>query len=462
MTDNDSGTVSAIPTPDTLDEARAFCEFVKDSPTAFHAASEVCRRLDAEGFLRVDEVCKWRMDAGAYYTCRNGSSVIAWRIPEGAYDDIKGDMHYARFQIAAAHGDSPTFKLKSNPCVNGAGVRTKCFDVEAYGGPIDHTWFDRPLGVAGRVLVRTRGRVESRLVRTDKPVGGIPSLALHLDRSVNESFSPNRARDMRPVFSLNATDSESLMNYVAAGAGAFAGDVVAFDLYLTNFDEPRIWGVGDEFLSAPRIDDLMCAYAALKGFLGARLDRAGIAVYALFDNEEVGSNTKQGAMSTFLSDTLRRIVGSLGGDYEDYCRILSRSMLVSCDNAHAVHPNRPDMYDEANSCVLNGGIVIKEAANQHYCTDAFSRAVFTEVCERAGVPYQTFANRSDMAGGSTLGNLSNIQASMHGVDVGCAQWAMHSALETAGSCDVSLARRTLEAYYSADIRINGAESFRIL
>ncbi len=444
------------PSEKEVAEAEGLLAFIEESSTAFHAAAAVCARLDAAGFTYLPEGDAWHMiPGGSYYTCRNGSSVIAWRIAENALEDTRA-LH---FQIAAAHSDSPTFRLKSSAVVEGAGGAL-CLDVEPYGGMIDYTWFDRPLGIAGRLLVRSGSRVESKLVKMEGPVALIPSLAAHLNRGVNDGFAPDRARDVRPVVTAGALDAHGLMGELAASAGVSAQDIVASDFYLVNGDVPRIWGAAREFVSAPRLDDLMCAYTALEGFLGASAP-SSINVYALFDNEEVGSNTKQGAMSTLLKDTLRRITTALGGDDEAYRRALSRSMLVSCDNAHAVHPNRPDKYDELNRCRVNGGIVIKEAANQHYCTDAFGRAIFTEVCERAGVPHQTFANRSDMAGGSTLGNLSNIQASMHGVDVGCAQWAMHATYETAGVRDVSLARRALEAFFAADVRIDGALAFEI-
>lgn len=443
-------------TDEEITEAKGLLAFIAESPTAFHAAASVCKRLDSAGFTYLPEGDAWTMTpGGSYYTRRNNSSVIAWRIAESALKDARG-LHY---QIAAAHSDSPTFRLKSFAVAEGAGGAL-CLDVEPYGGMIDYTWFDRPLYIAGRLLVRSGSRVESKLVETEGPVALIPSLAVHLNRGVNDGFAPDRARDLRPVITAGALGADGLMDALAASAGVSAQDIVASDLYLVNGEAPRIWGAAREFVSAPRLDDLMCAYTALEGFLGASAP-SSINVYALFDNEEVGSNTKQGAMSTLLKDTLSRITAALGRDEEDYRRALSRSMLVSCDNAHAVHPNRPDRYDELNRCRVNGGIVIKEAANQHYCTDAFSRAIFVEVCERAGVPYQAFANRSDMAGGSTLGNLSNIQASMHGVDVGCAQWAMHSAYETAGVRDVSLARRALEAFYAADVRVDDVNGFEI-
>ncbi|MBM6907018.1 M18 family aminopeptidase [Collinsella intestinalis] len=441
---------------DALAQAQGLMAFIRESPSMFHTAAAVRRRLDAAGFTYLAEDAAWDIEPGGrYYTCRNASSVVAWAVgsrPTG------GASRY-HFQVAAAHGDSPTFKLKSNALLEGpAGVQR--LNVEPYGGMIDYTWFDRPLTLAGRALVRVGGRVESRLVALDGPVALIPSLAVHLDRGVNGGFAPNRARDLCPVIAASPLPDGGTGALVAHELGVAPEDLVSSDLFLVAMDEPRLWGPGDAFLSAPRLDDLMCAYTALVGFLEAD-EPASVNVYALFDNEEVGSNTKQGALSTLLFDVLARTSASLGLSDEDLRRALARSFMVSCDNAHAVHPNRPDVYDEGNRCRLGGGIVIKEAANQHYCTDAFSRAAMIEVCRRAGVPYQTFANRSDQAGGSTLGNLSNMQASMHGVDVGCAQWAMHSAFETAGAADVALAVRTLSAYFACDLRIEGADGFEV-
>ena len=236
--------------------------------------------------------------------------------------------------------------------------------------------------------------------------------------------------------------------------------IVARDLFLVNRERGRLWGAAGEFITSPRLDDLMCAYASLAAFLKGGNDRA-VSVYACFDNEEVGSGTKQGAASTLLSDALSRVNAALGFGPEAYARALSASMLVSCDNAHAMHPAHPELADDLNAPRLNGGIVVKEAANQHYCTDAFSRAAFTVVLDGAGVPHQVFANRSNMAGGSTLGNISNMQVSVHGVDVGCAQLAMHSCMETAGARDVDFAIDALTAFYNADIRIDGADAIEL-
>ena len=247
---------------------------------------------------------------------------------------------------------------------------------------------------------------------------------------------------------------------VAELAGTAPEFVLGKDLFLYNRTAPRVWGWADEFVSAPKLDDLQCAFASLKAFLAAE-NPACVTVYACFDNEEVGSGTKQGALSTLLHDVLVRVNAALGKTEEDYLRALAGSFLVSCDNSHAQHPNHPELYDGENCGRMNGGVVLKESANQKYTTDAFGRALFTAICEDAGVPVQTFANRSDSAGGSTLGNISNAQVSVHAVDVGLAQLAMHSSYETAGSADTGHLMRALQAFYSANVVIDGADAFTI-
>ena len=446
-----------------LELCHELLDFIGESPSMFHTAAAVRQRLEEAGFSYLPEGAAWDVrPGGSYYTVRNNSSVIAWYVGEGVNAASPEGYH---FQLAAAHGDSPTFKLKAAPELTGPDGYLR-LDVEAYGGMIDYTWFDRPLSLAGRVLVRGEGdeagRIESLLVSLDRDVALIPSLAIHLDRGMNANFSPNRAVDLCPLFSAGDLGAGSVLQLVADELGVAPERILGHDLFLVNRQAPRVWGAAHEFVSSPKLDDLMCAFTALKGFLaGAPGNEAAVSVYTCFDNEEVGSGTKQGAMSTFLRDTLARINGALGGTDESYRRALAGSMLVSCDNAHAVHPNHPEKMDEANRARLNGGIVVKEAANQHYCTDAFSRAAFCAVLDRAGVPHQVFANRSDMAGGSTLGNLSNVQASMHGVDVGLPQLAMHSSYETAGARDAASAVKALTAFFATDIRIDGADGIEL-
>lgn len=432
--------------------AEELIDFIQKSPSMLHTAATIRTYLDEAGFTYLPETAAWEVrPGGSYYTCRNNSSVIAWKVGEKLNDEASS----YHFQLAASHSDSPTFKLKTACELDGPSSYLR-LDTEAYGGMIDYTWFDKPLSLAGRVLVRDGARIESRLVSLDRDVALIPSLAIHMNRAMNEKFSPNRASDLCPIMSAGDCTVGTVDALVAEALGVAPEQIVARDLFLVNRQRPCVWGAASEFVSSPKLDDLACAFTSLKALLASD-NQCDVSVYCCFDNEEVGSNTKQGAMSTLLADTLGRINAALGKNEEALRRAIAGSMLVSCDNAHAVHPNQSDKSDALNRCVLNGGIVVKEAANQKYCTDAFSRAVFAAVCADAGVPVQVFANRSDMAGGSTLGNLSNTQVSMHAVDVGLPQLAMHSSYETGGTRDVALAIAAVKAFYDADVRIDGAD-----
>ena len=435
-----------------VERARGLAAFVESCPSMFHTVRTLRTRLDAAGFTYLPEGEPWHAAPGSWcYTVRNNSSLVAFKV-----GSLLDDYH---FQVAASHTDSPTFKVKAEGELAGP-VDTLRLNVEVYGGAVDYTWFDRPLGLAGRVMVRDGARMESRLYESAGEVAIIPSMPPHIQRDINQAFGPNRQVDLCPVVSAGLLGKGSLDERFARELGVDARDILARDLFLVNTQKPSVWGWENEFVSAPKLDDLACVYTSLEAFLAAD-NSHDVSVLACFDNEEVGSNTKQGAMSTFFADALARLNGALGHSPEDLRCALAKSMLVSCDNAHAVNPNHPERYDEGNRVALNRGIVVKEAANQKYCTDAFSRAAFLAVCDDAGVPYQTFANRSDMPGGSTLGNLSNIQASMHGVDVGIAQFAMHSSFETMGTRDVANAIRALAAFFEADIAIDGADGATI-
>lgn len=450
--------------------AEELLTFVSESPTMFHAAAAIRARLEDAGFSYMPEGAAWDVrPGGSYYTMRNGSSVVAWRVGErvacapGA-DEADAASAAAltapyHFQLTASHSDSPAFKVKSTAEVEGPADYLR-LDTEAYGGMMDYTWFDRPLSLAGRVLVRDGVRIESRLVALNRDVALIPSLAIHMNHDVNKTFAPNRASDLYPLISCGDLPAGSLDQMLADALEVDAAQIVAHDLFLVNRERGRVWGAAGEFVSSPRLDDLMCAYTSLAAFVSTPNEHA-VTVYACFDNEEVGSETKQGAASTLLADTLSRVNAALGYGNEELRRALSASMLVSCDNAHAQHPAHPDLADALNAPQMNRGIVVKEAANQHYCTDAFSSAAFTAVLDDAGVPHQSYANRSDMAGGSTLGNISNGQVSVHAVDVGCAQLAMHSCVETAGARDVELAIEALTAFYNANICIDGADAIEL-
>ena len=410
--------------------AKKLLKFIQKSPTAFQAVEEMSQRLQKEGFKELKEEKHWDLKAGGnYFVTRNHSAVIAFSIPK---------KPAWKFHIMASHNDSPALKIKENPEMEVEKAYIK-LNVERYGGMLLAPWFDRPLSVAGRLIVRKNGEIQEKLVAVDKDLLVIPNLAIHMNREVNDGYKYNVQKDMLPLYS-DYDGKGSFMKLMAAEADVAEEDILGHDLFLYDRTPGTVWGANEEFISAPRLDDIQCAFASLEGFLrGER--KESIAVHCVLDNEEVGSTTKQGAASTFLKDTLMRINMGLGRTQEEYLMTLADSFMVSADNAHALHPNHTDKTDPVNRPVLNGGIVIKYNANQKYCTDGVSAAIFKDICDRAEVPYQTFVNRSDMAGGSTLGNISNTQVPMKTVDIGLAQLAMHSVYETTGAKDTeSLAK----------------------
>ena len=414
--------------------------FLDSSVTMFHAINECEKVLKNSGYIYLPENEKWNIRAGKYYTKRNSSSLIA-------FDIVNGDYH---FQISAAHSDSPTFKLKDRPIIESNGYLK--LNVEAYGGMIDTTWLDKPLTLAGRVMVDTSDGIETRLLYIDKDLLIIPNVPIHFNREINKGFAFNNQVDMLPVFSTGNLSEADFDKMLAKELNVKPEAILAKDLYLVNRQKATVIGYDNELISSGRLDDLECVYTSLLGFIEA-MNNDHINVFAVFDNEEVGSVTKQGAMSTFLVSTLNRINKALGKSDEDYYRAIAKSMLISCDNAHAIHPNHPELFDVKNRPVLNKGIAIKESANQKYTTDAFSRAILKTILDKNNIPYQTFANRSDIIGGSTLGNLSNTAVSMNAVDIGLPQLAMHSAYETAGAKDVEYAIEALRAFFETNIDI---------
>ena len=414
--------------------------FLDSSVTMFHAINECEKVLQNCGYIYLPENEKWNIRAGKYYTKRNSSSLIA-------FDIANGDYH---FQISAAHSDSPTFKLKDRPIIESNGYLK--LNVEAYGGMIDATWLDKPLTLAGRVMVDTKDGIETRLLFIDKDLLIIPNVPIHFNREINKGFAFNNQVDMLPVFSAGNLSEADFDKMLAKELGVKPEAILAKDLYLVNRQKATVIGYDNELISSGRLDDLECVYTSLLGFIEA-MNNDHINVFAVFDNEEVGSDTKHAAISTILVSTLNRINKALGKSDEDYYRAIAKSMLISCDNAHAIHPNHPELFDVKNRPVLNKGIAIKESANQKYTTDAFSRAVLKKILDNNNIPYQTFANRSDIVGGSTLGNLSNTEVSMNAVDIGLPQLAMHSAYETAGAKDVEYAIEALRAFFETNIDI---------
>ena len=413
-------------------------EFIENSPTCFHAVQAMTDILSAEGFTELKENQKWHIEnGGRYFVTRNGSSLTAFTVP---FQEMKG-MH-----IIASHSDSPSFKIKENPELESEGHYIR-LNVEGYGGMIRAPWFDRPLSVAGRVIVKDKaqGGFRSILVDIGRDLVMIPNLAIHMDRQINDSCKYNIQKDMLPIYG-DLSAKGTFMKLIADTAGVPEEEILGHDLFLYNRQKGTVWGASGEFLSCSRLDDLQCAFASLKGFLAGKRQEY-LAVHCVLDNEEVGSGTKQGAASTFLYDTLTRIHTSLGLSQEDYLIHLADSFMISADNAHAVHPAHTDKADPANRPYINGGIVIKFSASQKYCTDGISAAIFRDLCQRAGVPVQTFVNRSDMAGGSTLGNISNTQVALNTVDIGLPQLAMHSPYETAGVKDTGYLIRAAEEFF---------------
>lgn len=420
--------------------------YIAASPTAFHAVHTSAERLKKAGYLPLQERDAWTLAPGqGYYVTRNSSSLIAFRVPEG---DFSG------FMIAAAHGDSPAFKIKENAILEDAHyVR---FSTEGYGGMLCASWMDRPLSVAGRVLVRENGGLATKLVDLKEITAIIPNVAIHFNRNANSGTAYNPAVDMLPLYGLKG--AKDFRAQIAACAGVDADKLVTTDLIVYN-PQPGIEWNG--LISAPRLDDLQCAFSALEGFLSAEKVE-NLPVYCLFDNEEVGSQTKQGAASTFLYDVLTRICRALSLDGEGYRRKVAGSFLLSCDNAHGVHPNHPEYMDKNHAVYPNAGIVVKYNANQKYTSDAVSAGLFQLLCEEAGVPFQRYANRADMPGGSTLGNIANTQVSLNTVDIGLAQFAMHSAYETAGADDTAYMVRALAAFYGKCLKTSCDGSYKLI
>lgn len=419
--------------------------YIAASPTAFHAVATTAATLDAAGYTRLCEAADWSLAPGqGYYVTRNNSSILAFRVP---HPDFRG------FMMAASHSDSPAFKIKENAELPGAGGTVR-LSTERYGGMLCSTWMDRPLSVAGRVVLRSADGLTTRLVDLAEPCALIPNVAIHMNRKANDGMSYDAHVDMLPLWGGKA---DSFRARIAEQLGVAEADILTTDLFVYNPQPGTAWG---DYISAPRLDDLQCAFSSLEAFLAAK-ETDSAPVLAIFDNEEVGSQTKQGAASTFLSDTLGRINRAFGGDETAYLRRVASSFLVSADNAHAIHPNHPEFADKNHTVTMGGGVVIKYNASQKYTSDAVSAGLLRLLCDRAGVPFQLYANRADMPGGSTLGNIANSQVSLNTVDIGLAQLAMHSAYETAAASDTAAMVGALTALYEATLTTEADGTYRI-
>ena len=420
-----------------MDTVQKLFRFLDESPTCYHAAANAKAALTAAGAVELRESEQWKLEKGTLYVVERGdSALMAFRVPEGPFHG---------FLMAAAHSDSPTFKVRETAEAASAG-NTLRLSVEPYGGGVWRGWLDRPLSVAGRVVIRQGDRLVSRLVNIDRDLLVIPGVAIHMDRSVNKGAELNPAVDLLPLLGCGK-EPGAFRKLIAEAAGVREEHLLSTELFLYPRTKAVQTGLNGEFIVSPRLDDLQCVFGCLEGFLAAK-PGGSLPVLAVFNNEEVGSNTRQGADSTFLTDVLERIAHGCGLDSEAWKAAVANSFMVSADNAHAIHPAHPEYADKGEFPVLGGGIVIKYNANQRYTTDGVSEALFGLVCQRAGVPVQRFANRSDVAGGSTLGHIANTQVSMNTVDIGLAQLAMHSAYETAGVQDVEYMIRALHAFYT--------------
>jgi len=412
----------------------ALCAFLDASPSVFHAVANLEAQLKNAGYTRLLESEKWQLAAGGkYYLTRGGSAVIAFRVPS---------EEPAGFLMTASHADRPTFKVKENPELAGTYTRLA---VERYGGMLMAPWLDRPLSVAGRVQVETENGIASKLINIDRDLLLIPNVAIHMNRQANEGYKWNPAVDLLPL--LGGKDAKG--KFSALLEEAAGGKVLGHDLYLYVRQKASVWGIEGEYISSAALDDLECAWCCTQGFLQAE-DGGNMPVLCVFDSEEVGSSSLQGAASDLLESTLMRICAAMGWDLKQK---LSASFMLSADNAHGIHPNHPEYADPNNAPVPGNGVVLKFNANQRYTTDGMTAAIFRKICGKAEVPVQTYCNRADIAGGSTLGNISLAHVSVPSADIGLAQLAMHSCYETAAVADVAYLETAVKAYYNANVKV---------
>jgi len=420
----------------------SLCAFLDASHSMYHAQNYIVETLKAEGYVRLPENESWKLvPGGKYYISRGGTAVIAFRIPTVA---PRG------FMMTASHSDHPGFKVKENFELAGAYTRMA---VERYGGTLLFTWLDRPLSIAGRVTVETEEGIENRLIDIDKDLLLIPNVAIHMNRQVNDGYKWNPAVDTLPLVGSKEAAGK-LQELLEKEAG---GRILGHDLFLYPRQKSTVWGVEDEFISSTVLDDLECAWGCTQGFLRAK-ERGAVPVLCVFDSEEVGSGSVQGAASMLLPDVLRRICESTGWNLD---QLLSQSFMVSADNAHAIHPNHPEFADPTNAPIMGKGIVLKHNANLMYCTDGVSAAIFRKVCAKADVGVQTYYNRADIPGGSTLGRISLGKVSILTADIGLPQLAMHSSYETAAVADAIALEDAMESFYGSSLEATET-GFRVL
>ena len=411
---------------------KSLMDFLDNAHSVFHAVAGLEKTLLDAGYQALNEWDAWNLiPGGKYYLKRNDSAILAFRIPQG---NPRG------FLLSASHADRPCFKVKENGELKGAYTRLA---VERYGGMLIAPWLDRPLSVAGRVMVETEDGIESRLVDIDRDLLLIPNVAIHMNRQANDGYKWNPAVDTLPLMG----SKEAAGKFRTVLEEAAGGKILGHDLYLYIRQKASVWGLEEEYISSAALDDLECAWCCTQGFLNAA-ESSAIPVLSVFDSEEVGSSSLQGAASDLLEVTLSRICSCLNLPLP---QMLAQSFMVSADNAHAIHPNHPELADAANAPVMGKGVVIKYNANQRYTSDGVSAAIFRKVCGKAEVPVQTYCNRADLPGGSTLGNISLAHVSVPSVDIGLPQLAMHSCYETAAVSDAIALEEAMAAYYSANL-----------
>lgn len=407
-------------------------DFLYDSPSACHGVKATQKILNENGFIEIKESDKWDLKAkGKYYVVKNDSALIAFEIGSGNIEETG-------LRLIGAHTDVPGFRIKPNPQMISEGKYIK-LNTEVYGGPILHTWFDRPLSIAGKVSLRGKSplKPETRLVNISKPLLIIPSLAIHMNREVNEGFKINKQLDTIPLLGLineKLEKEDYLMNLLADELKVNKEDILNFELGLYEYEKGMLIGMNEELISSGRFDDLWMVYAGIRALIDSRENEA-TKVMICIDNEEIGSLTAEGANSTLLNNILERIAIGLGKNKEEYYRALANSIMISADLAHAVHPNLGSKHDPTNRPVLEGGPVLKIAASGSYSTDSFNGAIFAGVCESAGVPFQKFVNRSDVRGGTTIGPVTAANLTIPVIDMGAPVLGMHSIRELASVKD---------------------------
>ena len=411
-----------------------FMSYLDSAHSVYHSVAGLAAQLEEAGYCRLQEGKAWRLAAGGkYYMLRGGTALMAFRVPQGV---PQGCM------MSASHGDRPTFKLKENGELTGSYTR---LSVERYGGMLIAPWLDRPLSVAGRVLVERENGVESKLVDLDRDLMLIPNVAIHMNRTANDGYKWDLTRDVLPL--LGGKDAGGKLEAMLEEAAG--GKILGHDLFLYIREKARVWGVEEEYLSSAALDDLACAWCCTQGFLKAE-ESESIPMLCVFDNEEVGSSSNQGADSNLLETVVGRICDALSLDRTS---MLANSMLVSADNAHGLHPNHPELADPQNAPMLGGGVAVKFNATLRYTTDGLSAALLRKAFSKAGVTTQTYYNRADVPGGSTLGCIALSHVSVPCVDIGLPQLAMHSAYETCAVSDVLGLEKAMAAYYGSTLEM---------